>query len=390
MSSDPARHGGGGQGRRVYLSPPHIGEEEHALVEDALASNWIAPLGPHVDAFEREFAAVVGSPHAVALSSGTAALHLALIVSGVGRGDEVAVSSLTFAASANPIRYVGATPVFVDADEQSWNMDPRLLAEWLDSRARAGRLPKAVVVVHLYGQSADLDPIRASCARHGVMVHEDAAEALGATYKGRSPGTAGLTGTFSFNGNKIITTSGGGMLVTAEPGLAAHARKLATQAREPAPHYEHAEIGYNYRLSNICAAIGRAQLSRLEQRVAARRTVFDRYQQGLGDLPGVAFAPECPWGRHTRWLTCVLIDPGQFGADREQVRAALEGENIEARPLWKPMHLQPVYRGCEVVGGSVSAHLFDHGLCLPSGSSLSLQDQERTIGIVRQCCRGGG
>jgi pyridoxal phosphate-dependent aminotransferase EpsN len=365
-----------------------VGREEEVLVADAFASNWIAPLGPHVDAFEREFAEVVGSPHAVALSSGTAALHLALITSGIGPGDEVAVSSLTFAASANPIRYVGAAPVFVDAERRSWNLDPALLAEWLDGRARKNRLPKAVIAVHVYGQSADLDAIAQACERHGVQLHEDAAEALGSTYRGRAPGVFGRTGIFSFNGNKIITTSGGGMLVTAETELAAHVRKLAAQAREPAPHYEHRELGFNYRLSNICAAIGRAQLKRLEARVATRRAVFERYVEALQDLPGLTFAPEAPWGRHTRWLTCVLIDPLAFGADREAVRLGLEAENIEARPLWKPMHLQPLYQEAEVVGGAVSEHLFRVGLCLPSGSSLGWDDQQRVVEVVRAVAQG--
>ena len=379
----PGRDDGVVNARRVYLSPPHLGSEEAALVADAFASNWIAPLGPHVDAFEREFAEAVGSPNAVALSSGTAALHVALIASGVGPGDEVAVSSLTFAASANPILYVGATPVFVDSERCSWNVDPALLAEWLENRAKRNRLPKALIVVHLYGQSAELDPIIAACVRHGVQLHEDAAEALGATYKGRAPGAFGRTGIFSFNGNKIITTSGGGMLVTPDATLAGHVRKLAAQAREPAPHYEHRELGFNYRLSNICAAIGRAQLPRIEDRVTARRAVFRRYAEALADLPGLSFAPEAPWGRHSRWLTCVLIEPVAFGADREAVRLALEAENIEARPLWKPMHLQPLYAAAEVVGGAVSEELFRHGLCLPSGSSLAAEDQERVVQVVR-------
>jgi dTDP-4-amino-4,6-dideoxygalactose transaminase len=370
--------------KKIYLSPPHIGEDEWRATADALASGWVAPLGPHVDAFEKEFAATVGSAHAVALSSGTAAIHLALVASGVGPGDEVAVSSFTFVASANPVRYIGATPVFVDSEPVSWNMDPALLAEWMTHRARRGRLPRAVILVHLYGQSADIDAIRDTCLQYGVQLHEDAAEALGATYKGRHPGTAGLTGAFSFNGNKIITTSGGGMLVTEDATLAARVRKLATQGREATPHYEHCEVGYNYRLSNICAAIGRAQLARLEQRVAARRAVFERYRQSLADLPGLSFAPEAPWGRHTRWLTCILIEPRDFGCDRETVRRALEAQNIEARPLWKPMHLQPLYAGCEAVGGGVSAHLFEQGLCLPSGSNLSHADQDRVIEIIRR------
>jgi dTDP-4-amino-4,6-dideoxygalactose transaminase len=365
--------------RRIYLSSPHMGALEQRFVAEAFESNWIAPLGPHVDAFEREFCEMVGCAHAAALSSGTAALHLALQLAGVGPGDEVLVSTLTFSASVNPIRYLGATPVFVDSERDSWNLDPALLAETLERRARIGTLPGAAVVVHLYGQSADLDPILQACARFDVPVIEDAAEALGASYKGRAPGTLGRAGIFSFNGNKIITTSGGGMLVSDDEALVAHARKLATQARDPAPHYEHSEIGYNYRLSNVLAGIGRGQLRVLEDRVAARRRNFEVYRAALGGLPGVRFMPEAPWGRHTRWLTCITIDPDEFGADRETVRLALEAEDIEARPVWKPMHLQPVFEGHPVVGGAVAQDLFTHGLCLPSGSNLTDGDLARVV-----------
>jgi pyridoxal phosphate-dependent aminotransferase EpsN len=370
--------------KRIYLSSPHMGGEELSLVNEAFATNWIAPLGPHVDAFQREFEQVVGTPHALALSSGTAALHLALQLVGVGQGDEVLVSTLTFSASVNPIRYVGGAPVFIDSERQSWNMDPALLTDTLERRARNGRLPRAVVLVHLYGQSADIDPIAAACARHGVTLIEDAAEALGATYKGRAPGTFGRVGIFSFNGNKIITTAGGGMLVSPDGDLTAHALKLATQARDPAPHYEHSEIGYNYRLSNVLAAIGRGQLRVLEERVQARRRNFELYQRELGDLPGLEFMPEAPWGRHNRWLTTLTIDPRRFGADRETIRLALEKENIEARPVWKPMHLQPVFSEFEAVGGAVAESLFRDGLCLPSGSNLSERDLGRVCEIVRR------
>lgn len=373
--------------RRIHLSSPHMGGEERRFVEEAFATNWIAPLGPHVDAFEREFADAIGASHAAALSSGTAALHLALLLVGVGPGDDVLVSTLTFSASVNPIVYLGGRPVFVDSDAASWNMDPALLAEELDRRARTGKLPRAVVVVHLYGQSADLAPIVEACERHGVALVEDAAEALGAEYRGRSPGTFGRVGIFSFNGNKIITTSGGGMLVSADERLVARARKLATQAREPAPHYEHAEIGYNYRLSNVLAAIGRGQLRVLETRVEARRRNFAYYAAALGDLPGLSFMPEAPWGRHTRWLTCLTIDPDVFGADRDTVRLALEADDIEARPVWKPMHLQPVFAGRETVGGAVAADLFARGLCLPSGSSLTERELARVAGVVRSLHR---
>jgi len=375
---------------RVFLSPPHLSGLEEQYVANAFATNWITPLGPHVDEFEKEFAAAIGAEHAVALSSGTAAVHLALLLAGVGPGDEVLVSTLTFVASVNPIVYLGATPVFIDSDRASWNMDPALLEEALDVRARRGRLPRAVVVVHLYGQSADLDAIAAVCARYGVALIEDAAEALGATYRGRAPGTTGITGVFSFNGNKIITTGGGGMLVSADRSLIAHARKLATQARDPAPHYEHSEMGFNYRLSNVLAAIGRGQLRVLSERVAARRRNFAFYSAALGDMPGIEFMPEAPWGTHTRWLTTLTIDPDDFGADTETVRLALEAEGIEARPVWKPMHLQPLYAHAPVVGGAIANDLFARGLCIPSGSNLTEIDRERVAAVVRRTSTRGG
>jgi dTDP-4-amino-4,6-dideoxygalactose transaminase len=369
--------------QRIYLSSPHLGSLERGYVDEAFASNWIAPLGPHVDAFQEEFSRCVGAPHALALSSGTAALHLALQLVGVSPGDEVLVSTLTFSATVNPIRYLGASPVFIDSERASWNMDPVLLSEELEVRARSGRLPRAVVVVHLYGQCADLDPILAACDRHGVPVVEDAAEALGSTYKGRVPGTLGRAGIYSFNGNKIITTSGGGMLVSSDEALVRHALKLATQARDPAPHYQHSEIGYNYRLSNVLAAIGRGQLRVLEDRVAARRGNHEFYARALAGVPGITFMPEAPWGRHTRWLTTLTIDPARFGADREAVRVALEREDIEARPVWKPMHLQPVFAAFARRGGQVAEELFHNGLCLPSGSNLTPDDLARVVEVVR-------
>lgn len=451
---------------RIYLSSPHMGPDELGLVKEAFATNWIAPLGPHVDAFEREFAAAVGnsslldegnllsgkspnhqSPitntqaplHAAALSSGTAALHLALRLVGVQRDDEVLVSTLTFSASVNPILYEGGRPVFIDSERASWNMDPARLEDALAERQRAGRRPKAVVLVHLYGQSADLDAIQAICDRHGVPLIEDAAEALGARYwgsgqlsdernrlmgkggkpslsvegsqssgkaindqspatnnqpqltnnatalRGVAPGTRGRIGIYSFNGNKIITTSGGGMLVSADAALVAKARFLATQARDAAPHYQHSEVGFNYRLSNVLAGIGRGQLRVLADRVNARRANTAFYQKALGDLPGLAFMPEAPWGRCTRWLTCITIDPAAAGTDREKVRLALADEAIEARPVWKPMHLQPVFAGAPVHGGAVAEDLFDRGLCLPSGSNLTATDLERVVAVVRHC-----
>ncbi|MHB9143933.1 MAG: DegT/DnrJ/EryC1/StrS family aminotransferase [Symbiobacteriia bacterium] len=358
--------------------------EEIEFVNEAFETNWIAPLGPNVSAFEAEFSQALGSQNALAVNSGTAALHLALQLLGVGSGDEVLVSTLTFAASVNPIVYLGARPVFIDSERTSWNIDPALLVDEMNRRAKAGSLPKAVVVVHLYGQSANLEPILDVCERYGVPVIEDAAEALGATYKGRYPGTFGRAGVFSFNGNKIITTSGGGMLISDDTDFVAHARKLATQARDPAPHYQHSEIGYNYRLSNVLAGIGRGQLKVLESRVQARRSNFEFYVRALGDLPGLEFQPEAPWGHHTRWLTCITINPANFGVDREEVRMALEAENIESRPVWKPMHLQPVFSPYRVVGGAVAEDLFNRGLCLPSGSNLAQGDLERVVAVIRR------
>lgn len=368
---------------RIYLSPPHLGGDEEAFLREALASNWIAPLGPHVDGFEAEFAAAVGAQHAVGLCSGTAALHLALLALGVGPGDEVVVSTLTFIGSVNPIRYVGAVPVLVDSETDSWNMDPDLLAQFLEERSRRGRLPAAVVAVHLYGQTANLEPILACCGRYGIPVIEDAAEALGATWGDTAAGVSGLIGFYSFNGNKVITTSGGGMLVTGKPELAQRIRKLATQAREPAVHYEHAEVGYNYRLSNLLAAVGRGQLRVLEARVRARQANFAHYQAELGDLPGVSFMPEADWGTHSRWLTVLTIDPREAGVTPERVRLVLEAEAIEARPVWKPMHRQPVYRDVLALGGAVADRLFAEGLCLPSGSSLTQAQRDRVIAGVR-------
>ncbi|MBW3571385.1 MAG: DegT/DnrJ/EryC1/StrS family aminotransferase [Gemmatimonadetes bacterium] len=360
---------------------------EAALVSEAFASNWIAPLGPFVSRFERDFAEKVGAKHALALSSGTAALHLALIEAGVRQGDEVLVSTFTFAATVNPIVYLGARPVFIDSEPVSWNMDPDLLAEALEQRARAGRLPRAVVVVHLYGQSADMDAIIRVCDAHGVPVIEDAAEALGATFRGRAPGTFGASGVYSFNGNKIITTSGGGMLVSDNGDLIHHARKIATQARDAGPHYQHSEIGYNYRLSNLLAAAGVAQLEVLNERVGMRRRNFAYYENALGALPGLSFMPEAPWGLHTRWLTCITLDPAEFGVDREGLRLELEASGIEARPLWKPMHLQPVFAEYESVGGDFAAGLFERGLCLPSGSSLSEGDLDEVASCIRAVFR---
>ena len=364
----------------ILLSTPHLGDRELQFVREAFDTNWIAPVGPNIDAFEREFARVVGLEDAAALSSGTAALHLALKLAGVTAGDEIFCSTFTFIASASPITYLGAKPVFVDSDRASWNMDPNLLETALAKRDRLGKLPKAVVLVHLYGQSADIEPILAICDRYAIPLIEDAAEALGATYKNTAPGTWGRAGIFSFNGNKIITTSGGGMLVSGDRELVAKAKFLATQAREPQPHYEHTEIGFNYRLSNICAGIGRGQLLVLNERVAARRRNFEVYRQALGNLPGIEFMPEADYGTCTRWLTCLTIDPQIAGIDREFVRQQLLQQQIETRPVWKPMHLQPVFADCECIDNGVAEDLFQKGLCLPSGSNLT---EEQLAWVIR-------
>ena len=372
---------------RLYLSSPHMGDREIEFVREAFDSNWIAPLGPQVDAFEREFCALVGAPHGAALSSGTAALHLAARLAGVGPGDEVLCSTFTFVASANPVVYLGASPVFVDADPGTWNMDPALLTGELDRCARIGKPPRAVILVHLYGQSADIDPIREACDRHGVVLIEDAAEALGATYKGVSPGTVGRMGIYSFNGNKIITTSGGGMLVSGDPHLIEEAKFLASQARDPAPHYEHTRLGYNYRLSNVLAAVGRGQLLVLPDRVRLRRRNFEFYRKALEGVPGISFMPEAAYGRSTRWLTALLVDPEEFGATREEIRLALEARDIESRPVWKPMHLQPMFRSARRIGGGAAERLFERGLCLPSGSNLSEVELGLVVDAILQVAR---
>ena len=369
--------------KRLYLSPPHLSGKEIDFVNDAFASNWIAPIGPQVDAFEKEFCDVTGARHAAAVSSGSAALHLAMILAGVKTGDEVLCSTFTFAGSAFPITYLGATPVFVDAEEQSWNMDPQLLEKAVLDRKKKGKRVKAAIVVHLYGQSADLDPILEICRRHDIALIEDAAESLGATYKGKSTGTMGRIGIFSFNGNKIVTTSGGGMLVSPEKDLVDKARFLATQARDSAPHYEHSQVGYNYRLSNVCAAIGRGQLAVLQKRIERKREIFARYQSSLAAMPGFSFMPEAIWGVSNRWLTCLTIDQKKAGITSEDARLTLEKENIESRPLWKPMHLQPVFAKAPAYVNGVSKRLFANGLCLPSGTAMSDEDIERIIAIVK-------
>ncbi len=367
----------------ILLSTPHMGTAEFEFVQEAFATNWIAPVGPHIDAFEEELCKVTGSSHAAAVSSGTAAIHLALRLLGVKQDDEVFVSSLTFIASASPVIYQNARPVFIDSDTSTWNMDPQLLIDTLHQRARSGKLPKAVLLVHIYGQSADLDPILEVCNQYEVPVIEDAAEALGATYKAGMVGTFGRIGMYSFNGNKIITTSGGGMLVSENPEFIEKAKFWATQARDAAPHYQHSETGYNYRMSNVLAGIGRGQLQVLADRVDARRHNFEVYHQALAEIPGIHFMPEASFGISTRWLTALTIDPELFGVDREYVRLALNEQRIESRPVWKPLHLQPVFEKCEAIGGQVSEALFENGLCLPSGSNLTMEDLDRVIQSIK-------
>lgn len=370
---------------RIFLSAPHLTGSELGYIETAFDQNWVAPIGPNIDEFEQEFCEVTGLPYAAAISSGTAALHLGLICAGVVPGDQVLCSSFTFVASANPIRYCGATPVFIDSEASSWNMDPDLLEEALASLTAAGQKPKAVVCVDLFGQCADYHRITSICERHRVALVEDAAEALGATYHGKPAGSFGRCAAFSFNGNKIITTSGGGMLCSDDPDLIAHARKLSTQARDKAAHYEHSEQGFNYRMSNVVAGIGRAQVAQLGERVKARREIFKAYRAALADLPGIAFMPEPDGSWSTRWLSCITIDPATAGTDRETVRLALAEENIEARPVWKPMHQQPLFAGCRMFGGAVAEDIFAKGLCLPSSSFLAPSALERVISVVRSC-----
>jgi len=362
---------------------------EETYVKEAFASNWIAPLGPHVTAFDKEVAAYAGVKGALAVSSGTAAIHLALRLLGVGQGDIVFCSTLTFIGSVNPILYLGAIPVFIDSEPNSWNMSPVALEKAFLWAEKAGKRPKAVIIVDLYGQSADFDSLLAICNCYGVPVVEDAAEAMGSTYKGKACGTLGKFGIYSFNGNKIITTSGGGMLLSDDTEALEKALFWATQATDKAPWYQNSERGYNYRMSNIVAAIGRGQLTVLDERVKARREVFQRYKEALGDIPGVRFMPEASYGQANRWLTVMTLDPIETSFTPIQVIKALEEENIESRPVWKPMHLQPLFAGCMYFthenGVSISDQLFASGVCLPSGSSLSIDDQQRVIDCVRRC-----
>ncbi len=366
----------------IPLSVPHMSGRERQYIADAFASNWLSTVGPHLDAFERAFEARFGLS-SVALSSGTAAIHLGLRALGVGPGDIVLCSDLTFVASVNPIRYLGAEAVLIDSETASWNMDPRLLSEAMADYSAAGRLPKAVVVVHLFGQCADMDAILQVCRSYGVPVLEDAAEALGAKYRARPAGTLGDVAAFSFNGNKIITTTGGGMLVARRRELADRVRFWATQARDPGLAYEHSDIGYNYRLSNVLAGIGLAQLEVLEDRVLQRRAIAARYRNAFADVPGIRMMPQAPWGVHTNWLSCFLIDDS-FGCSRDDLIQVLSSAGIESRPVWKPMHLQPLYAGSHCYGGEVAEKLFERGICLPSSSSLTAEEQARVICKVRE------
>ena len=368
--------------QRILLSVPHMGGSEQAFVAEAFASNWLSTVGPNLNAFEQEFEKQLGFP-AVAVSSGTAAIHLGLRTLGVEAGDEVFCSDLTFVATVNPIRYLGAEPILIDSNYETWNMDPQCLSDALKTKARRGRLPRAVIVVHLFGQCADMDPILGLCGEYGIPVLEDAAEALGGEYKGRLAGTLGNIAAFSFNGNKIITTTGGGMLVCRDRKRAEKARFWSTQARDPGLAYEHSELGHNYRMSNVLAGIGRGQLQVLDERVRQRRAIAFRYREAFQDLPGISLMPQAAYGLHTNWLSCFLIDASRFGCTRDELIRHLDAAGIESRPVWKPMHLQALYAKCERYAGDVAEDLFKRGICLPSSSCLSICDQAHVIEQVR-------
>lgn len=364
---------------RIFLSAPHMGGDELKFINEAFDTNWISPAGPHIAAFENELSQYLGGVSVAALSSGTAAIHLALILLGVERGDEVLCSTFTFSGTCNPIAYQGATPVFVDSESDTWNMSPALMKDAIEARIKiTGRKPKAIIIVHLYGMPAKMDELMAVARAYDIPVIEDAAEALGSIFKGKKCGTFGDFGILSFNGNKIITTSGGGALTSSNETLINRARFLSTQARDPAPHYQHSTIGYNYRLSNICAGIGRGQLKVLDQRVERRRKIFEWYQKAFSDFSSVRYQPELDSCYSNRWLTCILSEHGST----EEIRLALEKENIESRPLWKPMHQQPVFRTAPYYGAGVSDSLFEKGLCLPSGTALNDSQLQRVAEIV--------
>lgn len=369
--------------KRIPLSTPHMGGNEETYVGEAFESNWLSTVGPNITEFERAFASRLGV-YAAALNSGTAAIHLGLRLLHVAPGDEVFCPTLTFAASCNPIRYLGAEPVLLDSDYASWNLDPNILEDALRKRARHGTLPKVVIVVHLYGQCADMNSILAVCGRYDIRVLEDAAEALGAYYYNRPAGTMGEVGAFSFNGNKIITTTGGGMLVSHDGSKVEKARFWAQQARDPGIAYEHSQLGYNYRMSNVLAGIGRGQLDVLDLRVEQRRGIAFRYRDAFASLPGVTLMPQASYGLHTNWLSCFLIEEEKFGCSRDSLICALDEADVESRPVWKPMHLQPLYANCARYGGDVAEDLFRRGICLPSSSSLTEQEQLHVINTVRK------
>ncbi len=370
---------------KIWLSSPHMGGNEIKFVQEAFDTNWISPVGPHITGFEEDLCRYNATAHCAALSSGTAAIHLAQIILGVEPGDEVICTSFTFSGTCNSIAYLGAIPVFIDSEEETWNMDPALLKKAIEDRIqKTGKKPKAIIVVHLYGMPARIQEIMAIAREFEIPVIEDAAEALGSDYQGKKLGTFGDFGVYSFNGNKIITTSGGGALVAENAAWIQRARFLATQARDPAPHYQHTEIGYNYRLSNVCAGIGRGQMMVLDERVKQRRANFDFYVNQLGGIPGISFPAE-PKGMYAnRWLTTVIVDPAKTGGvTRENIRLALEAENIESRPLWKPMHQQPVFKAYPAFVNGVSDKLFENGLCLPSGSNLTPDDLQRIAAVIK-------
>ncbi len=373
---------------RIYLSSPHMSEEGYEMkyIQEAFDTNWIAPLGKNVDEFERELAAYVRIGHAAALSSGTAAIHMALKAAGVGDGDIVFCQSLTFAATANPIIYQNAIPVFIDSNYETWNMCPKVLEEAFDKYPEV----KAVIVVHLYGLSADMDKIVELCKKHNVTLIEDAAESLGTTYKGKHTGTIGDYGIFSFNGNKIITTSGGGMLVSNNEERIAKVRFWSTQSRDKARHYQHSELGYNYRMSNIVAGIGRGQLKVLDKRIEKKKYIFEFYKRELGNLEGIEFMPINEWNEPNYWLTCITLNNCHSERSEEScispiyIIEALEKENIESRPIWKPMHLQPFYEKYDYIGGDVSDKLFENGLCLPSDTKMTDEDLDRVCRVIKK------
>ena len=367
---------------KIYLAAPHMSDEGYEMqyINEAFVSNWIAPLGRNVNEFEKEVAAYVGIKSAVALSSGTAAIHMALKAAGVGDGDLVFCQSLTFSASANPIIYQGAIPVFIDSDFETWNMSPEALEEAFVKYTNMGKKPKAVIVVHLYGLAAEMDEIKEICQRNDTILIEDAAESLGTKYKDRYTGSIGDYGIFSFNGNKIITTSGGGMLVSREEERMNKVKYWSTQARDPARHYEHSELGYNYRMSNILAGIGRGQLKILQQRIDKKKYIFDYYQMELSNIDGIQMMPICEWNKPNYWLSCLTL----FGKVRPlDIILALERENIEARPIWKPMHLQPFFKKYDYIGVDVSEKIFENGVCLPSDTNMTVEDLELVTSVIK-------